>query len=348
MDETVQGFVLAAGFGQRMLPITESVPKPLLPIGRLPLIGYSLRLLAHHGITDVTVNLHHLGRAVRDALGDGSAYGVKLTYSQEDEILGTGGGIKRMYEHLDSTVVVLNSDTVLDLDLHAVLAEHRARRALATMVLRHDPEHAEGGRVGLDAASRIVEVPGYGENIKPSRRLMFTGVHVLEPRFLEYLPPNIHSCIIRYGYAKALQNNEYLYGTLMQGYWADAGTPGRYYALHCDALGQRLRLRHADPLAGYALTAKREVAEVVRMGEAVELGAETHLTPPVLLGDHVRLGDRSVIGPGVVLGDRVQVGREAQIADSVVMDGVKVEAGAHLRRVLVGKKGSLKLADELP
>ena len=340
-----KGFVLAAGFGQRMAPITESVPKPLLPIGRLPLIGYALRLLAHHGITDVAINVHHLGRALRDALKDGSAYGVKLTYSVEDEILGTGGGVKRMHEFLDRTTVVLNSDTVLDVDLHAVLAEHRARQAMATMVLRHAPEHDEGGRIGLDAAGRIVEVPGYSENIKPRSRLMFSGVHVFEPRFLEYLPPNIHSCIIRYGYAKALQNKEPIYGTLMAGYWADAGTPASYYALHCDALAQRLRLRHVDPLGGYALTAKREVAEVVRMGESVDLGTDAHLAPPVLLGDQVRLGERSVLGPGAVLGDRVQVGREAHISDSVVLDGVRVDAGARLHRVLVGKKNSLKLSD---
>ena len=126
----MKGFVLAAGFGQRLRPITESTPKPLLPVGNVPLIAYALKLLAQAGITDIIVNLHHLGRVIREALGTGEVYGVKITWSEEEEILGTGGGLKKMHEALEGeTFVVVNSDTIIDLDLKAVIATHRRKKA---------------------------------------------------------------------------------------------------------------------------------------------------------------------------------------------------------------------------
>jgi NDP-sugar pyrophosphorylase family protein len=344
----VKGFILAAGFGQRMLPITETIPKPLLPVGNLPLIVYALKLLAHHGITDIIINLHYLGKAIREVLGDGSQHGVQITYSEEVEILGTGGGLKRMHSHFDDTVVVVNSDTVLDLDLHAKIAEHRARGALATMVLREDSRREEFGQIEIDAAGRIVRILGQGTVDGPTRSLMFTGVHIVEPRFLEYVPPDVHTCIIRYGYAKALSNNEPLFGTVMDDYWADAGTPERYYQVNEDALLQRMKLRHADPLGGYALSPKRDVADVVRMGNEVDLGAGARILPPVLLGDDTRIGERATVGQGSVIGAKVSIGKDAVVSQSIVLDGARVDAGARVTRTLVGKKASLSLAPAPP
>jgi mannose-1-phosphate guanylyltransferase len=345
---SMKGFVLAAGFGERMRPITESVPKPLLPVGNLPLIGYALKLLAHHGITDVIVNLHHLGKQLEDALGDGAAYGVKITYSYEEEILGTGGGLKRMQAELQDTFVVVNSDTIIDVDLHAAIATHRAQKAVATMVLRSDPGQGEYGQIEIDGANRIRRILGNGKADEPLRSLMFAGVHVIEPQLLDYIPPDLNTCVIRYAYAKALANGAVLAGHESSGYWADAGTPERYLAANADALDQRIEMRHADALAGYALAPKKEVGEVIRMGDDVELGADARLVPPVVLGDGARIGGRSVVGPYVVVGARARIGDEAKVSHAVLLEGVKVEGGAEKRGVVIGKKGEVSLASAKP
>ncbi len=336
----MKGFVLAAGLGQRLRPITQAVPKPLLPIGNLPLIGYALRLLAYHGITDLIVNLHHLGKQVREALGDGSRFGVTITYSEEEELLGTGGALRRMQGALaDDTFVVVNSDTILDLDLDQVLTAHRERQALATVVLREDARQQEFGQLEIDAGGRLRRILGQGEAAEPLRSLMFAGVHVLEPRFLDYIPPDVNTCVMRYAYSKALANGEPLFGVTMDGYWSDAGTLERYLAATDDALAQRMRLRHADPLAGYALTPKRTVADVVRMGREVVLGDGAEIRPPVLLGDGVRVGAHAVVGPGCVIGAKAQVGKEARLSRTVVLDGARIEKGARLDGALVARKG---------
>jgi len=343
----VKGFVLAAGFGERLRPLTEALPKPLFPVGNLPLIGYALKLLAHHGITDVVVNLHHLGRPLREQLGDGGKFGVQITYSEEEEILGTGGGLKRMHEHFsDDSFVVLNSDTIVDVDLTALLAAHRKSGALATMVLREDPQQERYGQIEIDSTGQIRKLLGQGEADEPLRALMFAGVHVLEPRFLDYIPPDIKTCVVRYAYAKALQNREPLYGVTNDGYWADAGTPARYLQVNRDALDRLIKLDHADPLQGFALSPKKEVAEVVRMGEGVQLGSGALIVPPVLLGDGTRVGDNAKVGPYAVVGARCHIGKEAQVSNTVVLEGAKIEAGTQVANAVVGKKGILEAEAE--
>ena len=338
----MKGFVLAAGFGRRMAPVTDVTPKPLLPIGNHALVEYAIALLAHHGIKDIIVNVHHLGDVIQQALGDGTRLGVKLTYSVEDEILGTGGGLRRMREQLDGgTFVVVNSDTLIDIDLKEVIDAHRSNAALATLVLRRDSEEPEYGQIEIDEIGRVRRILGQGTKRSDLTSLMFTGVHVMEPELLDYIPPDVETCVIRYGYTKALANNEKISSHVTEGFWADAGTPERYFRLNCDALEKRLKLAHLDPLGGYALEPKRDVAEVVRMGEDVELGQDVKIVPPVLLGEGARVGDHATVGPFAVVGARAQIGRDSKVARSVVQEGARVEPGELLSHRFVGLRDRL-------
>lgn len=338
----VKGFILAAGRGERLRPITDSVPKPLLPVGNLPLIGYALRLLKYNGIEDVIINLFHGGKVIREALGDGSDYGVHITYSEEEELLGTGGGLKRMHEQLsEETFVVVNSDALIDIDLRQAIAAHRRHGALATMVLREDPRQSEYGQIETDPSGRIRRILGHGECGDALKPYMFTGVHVMDPRFLDYIPPEINTCVNRYAYMKALDNDELLLGHVCSGYFADAGTKERYYEVHTDALSRRLRLAHADPLSGFAHEPKRDVAEVVRMGRDVELAPGVDIVPPVLLGDGVRLGEGARVGPYVLLQAGVHVGRDAHVHHSVVLEGTHIDPDETVGWQLLSRKARL-------
>lgn len=345
----MKGFILAAGLGSRLAPVTDEVPKPLLPVGNLPLVHYAVTMLRHFGIVDLVVNTHHLAPLVEHALGDGAALGVKIQYSREAELLGTGGGLKAMHEVLDDTFVVVNSDVIIDVDLAAVLQAHRERQALATMVLRPSPT-PDLARIEVDASGRIVRLFGHGEPIRgaqvPLAAHMFTGVHVLEPRFLEYLPEGVPTCVVHYGYAKALANDEVLHGALCEGFWSDAGTPKDFLAVNAQAIRRGFVLPWADPVRGYALAPRRDVTCAVRLGHGVLLGTQAHLEPPVVVGDRTRLGDRVRLGPDVVLGREVVLGKDSELRDSVVLDGARVEPGARLSRCIVGKTQRLCLSED--
>ena len=340
----MKGFVLAAGLGTRLKPITDSIPKPLVPVGNVPLVGYSLRLLSHFGITEVIVNTHHLMDELKAGLGTGEQFGVSIVYSEEEEILGTGGGLKKMHHLLeDDTFVVVNSDTLINVDLKRVIDFHRHHGGLATMVLREHPKEDTFGGIEVDAAGRIRRILGQGREEEDLRSLMFTGVHVLEPRFLEYIPPDVETCINRYAYMKALNNDEKLYGFVSDGYWADAGTPERYFQANVDALEESMNLGHIDPLEGYALAPKKPGVEVVRMGVNVELGSDVRLLPPVVLGDGARIGDKAVVGPYCVVGDKVHIGKDSQVSHSVVMDGTRIEPGERFSKMILSKKQRLSV-----
>src|SRR5271170_5515242 len=132
----MRALVLAAGMGERLRPLSLDIPKPMLPLAGRPLIHYPLAMLKRAGITEVAINLHHLASKLQDGLGDGSQLGLRITYAPEPVLLGTGGPLNGLREYLGGDAfVIANGDTILDLDLAAMIAAHRDRAALATIAL---------------------------------------------------------------------------------------------------------------------------------------------------------------------------------------------------------------------
>src|SRR5574339_386662 len=159
----MKAMILAAGLGTRLRPLTNTMPKPLLPVAGTPLIVWNLLLLKRHGFREVIINLHHLGPMIEQALGNGSKYGLRIWYSQEPVILGTGGGIKQAEPYFSGEpVLILNGDTLVEIDLDELCAFHHEQRAAATLVLRPDPEAARWGLVEVEQGHRIVRITGRG------------------------------------------------------------------------------------------------------------------------------------------------------------------------------------------
>jgi len=217
----MRAMILAAGFGTRLRPLTNTVPKALIPVCGRPLIEYGLLFLRSYGVEEVVINLHHLGGQIRAALGDGSAYGLRITYSPEDPILESGGGIKKAQPLLDKeTFVVLNCDTIIDLDLDALVAAHRRTGATATLVLRSDPQAARYGILETDASGRICRFLGQPSTVsEPLSPYMFTGLQVLEPRVFDFMPEERPFSTTRETYPSMLQAGEPLYGFIHSGSW---------------------------------------------------------------------------------------------------------------------------------
>jgi len=216
----MRGMILAAGFGTRLRPLTDRIPKPIVDVAGRPLIAYAIDVLRSAGIEEIIVNLHHLGDRIEATLGDGSDYGVALTYSREETILDTGGGIRRARPFLESgRFAVINADTVIDLDLRDVVEKHDQRAALATMVLRPDPQAARFGTIGIDVEGRIRRFLGKPAEVPvPLAELMFTGVHVFEPEVFRFMEREAFS-ITRDTYPAMLAAGEPLFGHVFNGYW---------------------------------------------------------------------------------------------------------------------------------
>jgi len=239
----MKAMILAAGLGVRLRPLTDATPKPLLPIAGRPLLVWNLLLLKRHGITDVIVNLHHLGDQIVQAVGDGSRLGLRVVYSHEPALQGTGGGIRQAAPFLtDGPFLVLNGDTLSQCDLTGLIAAHRAGKALATLALREDPEAAAWGPVAVDADLRILQINGAPPLAPHAEPLpspcMFAGIHVMEPAILSAIPPGPGSLIAVYH--ALLGKGQLFRGWRMNGYWSDIGTRERYERAERDAAEGRL------------------------------------------------------------------------------------------------------------
>ena len=232
----MKAMILAAGLGTRLRPLTDTVPKPLLRVAGTPLIEWNLLLLRRYGITDVVINLHHLGALIEAHLGDGTRLAMRLSYSHEAVALGTGGGIKRVESFFGGEpFLVLNGDTLLELDLEALVRFHCGREALATMVVRADPDPDQWGAVEVDDDQRVVRITGRGrKDVAQPQKRMFAGVHVIHPRLLASVPPDQESSIID-AYVREIESRATILGFEMHGYWSDVGTPERYAQTQRDA-----------------------------------------------------------------------------------------------------------------
>ena len=247
----MKAMLFAAGLGTRLRPLTDKLPKPLVPVAGRPMIEYPLLLLRHYGITDIVVNVHHFGAMLSDHLGDGDKLGVHITYSEETELLDTGGGLLKARPFLDGdTFVVINSDVLIDVDLRAVIDRHRTSRAAATLVLRKDPAADRYGAIEISCGGRVERFLHYEAPTLaaagPLEKFMFTGVQILEPGIFDVMAGETSR---RFGtttstYPKMLMRGMPLEGFVFDGLWQDLGTPERIGEAETKLAGGTVKLSY--------------------------------------------------------------------------------------------------------
>jgi mannose-1-phosphate guanylyltransferase len=317
----MQALILAGGEGTRLRPLTSTVPKPVVPLVDRPFIAFMLEWLSRHGVDDVIMSCGFLASGVRNVLGDGSAYGLRLRYVEEPQPLGTGGALKFAESLLDERFLMLNGDVLTDLDVSAQLALHEQRGALATLALTpvEDPS-----AYGLVRTLEDGEVTGFVEKPSPNQidtRNISAGIYVLERSVLELLEPEQPASIEREVFPRLV--GEGLYAYVSEGYWLDIGTPERYLE------------GTFDILEGTVTTA---VAE--RMGDGyvcIEAGTDNagRVIPSALVERYCRIAAGARIGGRVVLESGVTVGADTTIERAVVLRGSSIGANCRLSGCIV-------------
>lgn len=294
----MRAIVLSAGYGTRLWPLTEDRTKPALPILGKPLVGYVAEYLARYGIDEIVVNLHHRPESVRQALGDGGRFGVKLHYVEEPVILGTSGALdntREFFEH--ETFVVVNGKIITDIDLNAAFKTHREANAIATLVLlpnirreRFSIVNTEAGRVTSFGGMPVAD----GSNEAP---LMFTGIHILEPRIFEYVPRDCFSDSVIDVYPKAIAQGETIAAHVASGKWRELSTLKRYRDISVELLQEEGKNFFAG--VDSAITPSAMVRDSI-LWENVEIGAGARIHRAVL-ADHVKINANEVIENAVVV-----------------------------------------------
>lgn len=320
--------VLAAGLGLRMRPLTNLRAKPVLPVLNRPLLHWTLESLARQGVTDVVVNLHHLPHTVRRAVGDGSAFGLRVRYSLERVILGTAGGPRKVRALLgDEPVLLVNGDVLFDFDLARLVERHRSSGARATLGLRPNPNPRHYGPVVTDSRGWVRSLPDLRR--KPGVLSLFTGVHVLDPALLDRLRPG-PSDSVRDLYAPLVQAGERILGVRLRGAWYDLGDPQAYRKSQIALLGSRFAGTGPSLVDSSARISREALVErsVVGAKAVVEDGASVVRS---VLWDGAFVGQGARVIDSVVA-TRVEARRE--VREGVIATGVRAKrsSGARFQR----------------
>lgn len=314
----MKAMILAAGFGTRLFPLTVDRTKPAIPFLGKPLVGYVAEYVAKFGFKEVVVNLHHQPESVKEALGDGSDFGVKIHYTLETpKILGTAGALDNARHLLeDDTFVIVNGKIITDIDISAAVETHKKSGAIATMVLKPNIKREKFTEVyakdGFLTGFGDFAHPFTAEEIRDTTGslqppLMFTGIHILEPRVFEYIPRGVYSDIVPYFYNPALRKGEKIAVHITDANWFELSTIPRY-------LDISLAMMH-----------------------------DTN----VCKGENCRIADTATVKDSVIW-DNVTIGENASLYRTIIADGVTIEAGEHFENVAIVQADMVRNCDEIP
>lgn len=296
----MKGFILAAGFGTRLRPITYTLPKPMVPLCNRPLIAWAVESFLAAGVRELIVNLHHLPEPLQEFLRAEYADRADFHFSIEDEILGTGGGIRRVRPQLESEeeFFLVNGDTIQFPPWNALRDARRAKNALAALTLRHPPEGDRFTPVYFEDGL----VTGFGNGT--GEPLMFSGSHVISTRIFDHIPDRDFSGIVEHAYQPAMANGEHLAGVVDDGLWFDIGKPQRYLSAS-NALLDAMARGDIAPAEGSRVTGD----------SLMHTSASGHPT-------HSTVGARSSV--------------EGDVRESIIWDDCRIARGVTLERCIVG------------
>ncbi|HWS53085.1 MAG TPA: NDP-sugar synthase [Pyrinomonadaceae bacterium] len=316
----MQALILAGGKGTRLRPLTVYTPKPVVPVCNRPFLLYQIDTLRRAGITDITLSLSYQPHKIEQQLGDGSEFGVRLSYTVEPQPMGTAGAYKFAEGLIREPTVILNGDIITDLDLRAVIREHDARGAAATIVLAPVENPSSYGLVETDGGGRVrrfLEKPKPDECVTNN---INAGTYVLDPRVLDFIPAGESYSFEYQLFPDLLRRGEKFFAHVPgDAYWIDIGTPARYLQVHRDILRGRVHgMTPKERRGAFDAATHAEIDELslVADGCVVKPGAQVV---------------NSVLGPGVHLEER------ARVEDSVVWAHTRVGAGASLAGAVVGR-----------
>jgi mannose-1-phosphate guanylyltransferase/mannose-1-phosphate guanylyltransferase/phosphomannomutase len=320
--------VMAAGLGKRLRPLTYEIPKPLVPVANRPIMEHILARLAGDGFGEVVANLHWFPETIRDHFGDGSKLGLELTYSEEERLLGTAGGVRNVREFFgDEPFLVVAGDALTDIDLAGLAAAHAASDRIATLAVKPVTDTTEYGVVVTGSDGRV---EGFQEKPDPAEAMSDLAncmIYLLEPAIFDHFP-DAEEVDFALDVFPALLDADVPFGVhATDAYWNDVGSLPEYLQGNLDVLTGAVDVDPAGTIADSAA--------------AAGLGPSVTLEGPVLIGDGVRVGDGAQLTGPLVIGPGASIGAGARVRESVLLAGAEVPADGLLAGAIAGNAAAL-------
>jgi len=334
----MRAMVLAAGLGTRLRPITYEMPKPMVSVANRPVMEHIVRLLARHGFTEAIANLHWFPDLIRGHFGDGSRFGLELSYSHEEQLLGTSGGVRNAAGFLGDSFLVISGDALTDIDLGAMREFHESHDGIATLATKRVADTSQFGVAITGSDGRI---QGFQEKPDPAEALSDLancGIYMFRAAVFDFFPAPGASAAAGEGdppgfadwaldvFPRLLEADVPFYAHEIDAYWNDIGSLDELRAGNLDALAGELRLE----LGG-------ELREGLRSGEQ---GAdEEPPAGPVLVGEGCEIGDDVRVDGPAVIGGGARIGAGSRLREAIVLPGAELAPGSVVVGGIVGGRG---------
>jgi mannose-1-phosphate guanylyltransferase/phosphomannomutase len=330
---------MAGGFGTRLRPLTINIPKPMVPIGNLPMMEHVVNLLKKNGFDEIISLVFFQSEVIKNHFKDGKKFGVKMEYLLPDQDYGTAGAVRYAADFCDETVLIISGDVLTDFNLAEAFNFHKEQKGDASILLTRLENPLAYGIVITNPEHRItrfLEKPSWGEMFSDT---INTGVYILEPDTVQLIPPRTNFDFSQDLFPIMLQKKMNLLGKVSEGYWRDVGNIDEYVKAHHDILNG------AVGISSDAERIERDGA-VIHRGENVQIPGDVKFEGTVMLGNNCRIGEGSHLA-NAIIGDRVTIGEKADItesviwADSVLEPLVSVSGAIITNRVNMGREVSV-------
>ena len=328
----MKAVVMAGGEGSRLRPLTIRRPKPMVPIVGKPVMEHILNLLKRHGITEVVITVQYLASNIEDYFGNGSQFGMRITYSREDVPLGTAGSVKNAEDQLTEPFLVISGDALTDYNLTDIIKYHQEKKAMATLTLAHVHNPLEYGVIITNEEGHItqfLEKPSWGEVFSDT---INTGIYVLDPKIFSYFEKNKQFDFSQELFPMMLKNGDPIYGYISNGYWCDVGNLSEYMRANADVLQGRVDVE---------IPAKN-IGGNIWCEESVEIAEEAQLYGPLYLAHDCKIKAGAIIHGPSTIGHYTIIDERAQVDRSIVWNNSYIGERAELRGALVGSSTSIK------
>jgi mannose-1-phosphate guanylyltransferase / phosphomannomutase len=323
----MKAVVMAGGFGTRIQPLTNSIPKPMLPVMNRPMMENTMMSLKALGITEFIVLLYFKPEVIQAYFGDGSAFGIKITYVIPDDDYGTAGAVKLAEEHIgDDNFIIISGDLVTDFDFQSIFEYHAKRASKLTITLTSVENPLEFGVVIANeegVIEKFLEKPSWSEVFSDT---INTGIYVIEPEILDYIPKGENFDFAKDLFPLLMREGIELIAGNEQGYWRDVGNPDSYREVHEDIMNQRVQFDLPGKATSYP-------DGTLYSDEAYRLD-EVEIIGKVILGKNVTIGKKTRL-KNVVIGDHVKVDKDCKISNSVLWHDIQISKGSKIDNAVI-------------
>ncbi|WP_456435388.1 sugar phosphate nucleotidyltransferase [Thermovibrio ammonificans] len=323
----MKAVVMAGGFGTRIQPLTNSLPKPMLPVVNLPMMEHTMKKLVALGVEEFVILLYYKPEVIKEYFGDGSRLGVKVNYVLPEADYGTAGAVKKAQQFLNETFIVVSGDVITDFDFREIAGFHEFKKSPVTITLTSVSNPLQFGIVITDKEGKILkflEKPGWGEVFSDT---INTGIYIMEPEVLDFIPENVPFDFSKDLFPLLMEKGIELFGFKAQGYWKDVGNPDAYREVHRDILQGKVKLQIPGKLV------KHREGVLFLQGDA-EIPKSVKIRGTVVVGNGVEVGEGTLL-ENTVIGPETEVGKRCQLRECILWDRVKVGDDSKLRNTVI-------------